>query len=286
VPGVTYPLYSYDHSADGGSCAIIGGGFASAGQFPGAFTGSYFFSDLCTGVLKAFDPDSGGVTAVATGLNTPTSLVVGPDGAVYYLSQAGDLVGRVGGSGGGGAPVATGNIFLRNENSTGVADVRFAFGNPGEAILFCDWNGDGKHTPAVYRNGVFYLRDSNTTGVADTVVGFGDAGDQPICGDWNGDGKDTVGIHRANQFFLRNSNSTGVADEVITYGDPGDDAIVGDWNGDGKDTIGLHRGNSFYLRNSNSTGVADITFAYGDAPDKPLVGDWNGNGTTTVAITR
>jgi len=184
---------------------------------------------------------------------------------------------------------STGNSptwFLRDTNSTGIADHTFGYGDPGDRALACDFDGDGVTTPTTFRSGAFYERDSLTSGAANRVVQFGDAGDQPICGDWNGDGRDDVGVHRGNTFFLRNSNTTGVADVQVTYGDPGDDAIIGDWNGDGHATLGIHRGNGFYLRNSNSTGVADITFSYGDARDQPLVGDWNGDGRDTVAIHR
>ena len=187
-----------------------------------------------------------------------------------------------------GAP-SSGNSptwFLRDANSSGVADHTFGYGDPGDRSLACDFDGDGVSTPTAFRGGAFYERDTLTSGAANRVVQFGDAGDQPICGDWNGDGRDDVGVHRGNTFFLRNSNTTGIADTQVTYGDPGDDAIVGDWDGDGRVTLGIHRGNAFYLRNSNTTGVADITFSYGDARDQPLVGDWNGDGRDTIAIHR
>ena len=175
--------------------------------------------------------------------------------------------------------------YLRDTNSSGVADHTFFYGSPG-APLACDWDGDGVTTPTTFYNGAFYERDTLTAGSPDRVVPFGDPGDQAVCGDWNGDGRDDIGVHRGNTFFLRNSNTTGVADATVTYGDPGDDAMVGDWNGDGVDTIGIHRGNGFYLRNSNATGVADVTISYGDPGDQPLVGDWNGDGRDTLGIHR
>jgi hypothetical protein len=176
--------------------------------------------------------------------------------------------------------------FLRDSNTSGVADHTFTYGGPGDTVLACDWNGDGVSSPAVYRDGTFFERDMLTSGVADRVVRFGDPGDQPICGDWNGDGTDTVGVHRGNTFYLRNNNATGVADVFISYGDANDDAVVGDWNGDGRDTIGIHRGNAFYLRNNNTTGVADLTISYGDPFDQPMIGDWNGDRTDTIGIHR
>ena len=193
--------------------------------------------------------------------------------------------GQAAGAGGPGG-TNTPTWFLRDANSSGVADHTFSYGDPGDRVLACDWNGDGVTTPTTFRNGAFYERDTLSSGAANAVVLFGDAGDQPMCGDWNGDGTDTVGVHRGNTFYMRNSNTTGVADIAITYGDPGDDAIVGDWNGDGRDTIGIHRGNGFYLRNANATGVADLTISYGDPGDQPMVGDWNGDGRDTLGIHR
>jgi hypothetical protein len=189
-------------------------------------------------------------------------------------------------------------FFLRNTNSTGVADVSFAYGPAGAGWipLVGDWNGDGVDTIGLYNPAAstFFLRNSNSTGVADLSFAFGPAGAGwlPIVGDWNGDGIDTVGLYNptTSTFFLRNSNSTGVANLSFAYGPAGAGwiPIVGDWNGDGVDTIGLYNpaAGTFFLRNTNSTGVADVSFAYGPggAGWKPVVGDWNGDGVDTIGL--
>ena len=54
--------------------------------------------------------------------------------------------------------------------TTGVADVTFNYGNPGDTILVGDWDGDGKDTLGVRRDITYYLRNSVTTGVADIVT--------------------------------------------------------------------------------------------------------------------
>jgi hypothetical protein len=183
---------------------------------------------------------------------------------------------------------STGELFLKNSNSSGFADTYIIFGNPGDYPLAGDWNGDGTNSVGIYRNGVFYLRNTNSTGFADIVVPFGSAGDQPIAGDWNGDGVDTIGIYRNGTFYLRNSNTAGSPDLVFTLGNPGDVGIAGDWNGDGVTSCGVFRPSNgiVYLKNSNTTGFADLSFVFGNAGDKPVAGDWNGDGIDTIGIYR
>jgi hypothetical protein len=185
---------------------------------------------------------------------------------------------------------ATGELFLKNANSSGFADTYIIYGNPGDYPLTGDWNGDGLDSVGVYRNGVFYLRNSNSTGFADIVIPFGNPGDQPIAGDWNGDGIDTIGVYRNGTFYLRNSNTAGDPDLVFKIGflNTGDVALAGDWNGDGITTCGVFRPSNgiVYLRNSNSPGAADIGFTFGNAGDKPVVGDWDGDGIDTIGIYR
>lgn len=181
-----------------------------------------------------------------------------------------------------------GTAYLRNSNTTGPADIQFAYGTANDLPVVGDWNGDGVDTLGIFRNGVFYLRNSNSTGPADIAVAFGTTGDLPIAGDWDGDGIDTIGIVRGNTVFLSNSNSSGIVDISFAYGTPTDQIFAGDWNGDGIDTIGAFRpSNGFvFLRNTNSTGFADLEFFYGIAGDKPIAGDWNGDGIDTIGIVR
>jgi hypothetical protein len=183
---------------------------------------------------------------------------------------------------------STGELFLKNSNSSGFADTLIVFGNPGDYPVAGDWNGDGIDSVGIYRDGVFYLRNTNSTGFADIVVPFGNAGDQPVVGDWNGDGIDTIGVYRNGTFLLRNSNTAGPPDLVFTLGNPGDIGIAGDWDGDGITTCGVFRPSNgvIFLKNSNTTGFADLSFVYGIAGDQPVAGDWNGDGIDTVGIYR
>jgi 6-phosphogluconolactonase (cycloisomerase 2 family) len=181
-----------------------------------------------------------------------------------------------------------GFVYLRNSNTTGIADTEFFYGTANDLPIAGDWNGDGIDTIGVFRDGQFFLRNSNDTGFADINFAFGAPGDLPIAGDWDGDGIDTVGIVRGNTIFLRNTNAAGAPDVSFVYGTPGDLCIAGDWDGDGIDTVGCFRpSNGFvFLRNSNTTGVADIEFFYGIAGDKPVAGDWNGDGVDTIGVVR
>jgi hypothetical protein len=185
---------------------------------------------------------------------------------------------------------SNGFIFLRNQNSTGFADIEFFYGIANDVPISGDWLGKGVRSIGIFRDGVFYLKYNNGTGFADIQFAFGAAGDIPVAGDWNGDGIDTVGVFRPStgQFFLRNSNTSGAPDIQFAFGSPGDLPIVGDWDGDGIDTIGAFRPtNGFvYLRNTNETAFAETEFFYGQAGDRPVVGDWNGDGIDTIGIYR
>ena len=177
---------------------------------------------------------------------------------------------------------STGQAFLRNANTTGVADVTFMFGNPGDVPLAGDFDGDGCDSLSIYRPGEarFHIIDRLGTdggglGPADRSYSFGDHGDVPFVGDWDGDGTDSAGLRRPSDGFvyLRNGQATGNADISFFYGDAGDIPFAGDWDGDGLDTLGLHRPGTAttYLRNANSTGVADLT-THGSG--MPVAGDF------------
>ena len=185
-------------------------------------------------------------------------------------------------------------FYFRSANTVGPGDVVFPFGDAGDVGLIGDWNGDGTHTPGLYRPSTqtFFLASTLPfAGIPDLVIPYGALGDIPLVGDWDGNGTWTIGVYRPsdNTFYLRNSNTVGPADLVIPYGDPGDLPVVGDWDGDGTWTIGVYRpsNNTFYLRNSNTVGFNDILVPYGAPGDKPVVGDWNADDLkSTIGIYR
>ena len=166
-----------------------------------------------------------------------------------------------------------GYVYLRNSNTTGVADNRFYFGIPGDIPVVGDFNGNGRDTVSVYRPSQqrFYitnkLGNEDNAFVAEYSFVFGSPGDVPFAGDWNGDGVDTPGLRRPSDGFvyLRNSNTTGFADQSFFYGLSGDRIFSGDWDADGKDGLGIFRpsNGTVYLRNALSTGNADIAYQTG-----------------------
>jgi hypothetical protein len=62
---------------------------------------------------------------------------------------------------------SSGHVFFRNANSSGIADVAFSFGDPGDQIVAGDWDGDGDDTVGRYRPGdgsLFLLNFANEAG--------------------------------------------------------------------------------------------------------------------------
>ena len=81
------PLYAYTH-ADG--CAISGGAFYPAlpSQYPAGLPGRLLFCRLLRGWIRQFDFTTGLNPAnFASGIASPVDLLIGPEGALYYLAR-------------------------------------------------------------------------------------------------------------------------------------------------------------------------------------------------------
>ncbi len=186
--------------------------------------------------------------------------------------------------------MTVGTFYLRNTNTTGVADVSFNYGAAGHMPLVGDWNGDGTVTMGVYEPSTrrFFLRNSLSGGGNDYTITWGNSGWLPVVGDWDGNGSTTVGLFDpvAGKFYLSNSNTAVSADIVFSYGGSGHVPIAGDWDGNGSVTIGVYEGSTrrFFLRNSLSGGGNDYTITWGNPGWRPVVGDWNGDGSTTIGL--
>jgi len=175
-------------------------------------------------------------------------------------------------------------LYARSTNTSGVATEVIPYGDCGDILLRCDWDGNGSDTPGVFRNGTWFLSNDNVT--AERVFGFGNATDQPICGDWDGDGVDSVGAYRSGTVYLRNANSAGPASGSFTFGTAGDIAVTGNWNADAYDTLGVYRAGEFFLTNNNLRPATDVRLYLGAAGDQPIAGDWDGDGTGGVGVFR
>jgi glucose/arabinose dehydrogenase len=95
-PQFAEPLLTYPHTGatTSSGCAIIGGAFYNPSilQFPASYVGKYFFGDLCNGWIRYFDPSNSSSTLFASGISGMlVDLKVGPDGALYYLVQGGQV---------------------------------------------------------------------------------------------------------------------------------------------------------------------------------------------------
>ncbi|MGI9648140.1 MAG: PKD domain-containing protein, partial [Acidimicrobiia bacterium] len=162
-----------------------------------------------------------------------------------------------------------GYAYLRNSNSTGIADVSFVFGAPGDVPIVGDFDGDGCDTVSVYRNShVFIINElgenGGSLGAAELDYWFGVPGDVPFTGDFDGDGVDELGLFREASGFVyftldHPSGGPAFTDNEFFYGVPDDRIIAGDWTNNGTDTVGIYRESesTFYLRYSNSLGEAD-----------------------------
>ena len=178
-------------------------------------------------------------------------------------------------------------LFLRNSNTSGVADSTTIFAAPTSGTtLMCDWDGNGTSTPGVFLNGVWYVTNA-AGGAPQAVFGYGDPGDIPVCGDWDGNGTATPGVVRNGVWYLSNTLGAPYADVSFGFGNStGDIPLVGDWNGDGRDTPGVVRAGAWYLANTSGQPDADVSFLYGDAGDRVVTGHWNTGAATTVGVVR
>lgn len=108
---------------------------------------------------------------------------------------------------------STGNFYLKNSNTAGVADITFRFGPSGKDWLPItgDWNNDNIDTIGLYDsiNGDVYLRNYNYAGAADISFKYGkEISGTIMTGDWDNDGVDSIGLYDNNEgkFYLTNEN--------------------------------------------------------------------------------
>lgn len=116
-----------------------------------------------------------------------------------------------------------GKLFLRNQNSTGVADIEFWFGEPGDVAFGGNSDADPADEVFVYRpsTGTVYYTDNLPNGGAAVPAGSFSIGavDALTVGDWDGDNIDTVGMQIGGMVRLKNSNTTGPHDVEYAWGD-------------------------------------------------------------------
>jgi glucose/arabinose dehydrogenase len=141
-PNFVDPIFQYSHSS---GCAIVGSAFynPAVNQFPSAYTGVYFFADLCAATISKLDPNNGNqVTTFATGLSSPVDLRVSADGSLYYLDRGRSSVYRVRFS---GAPAITQQPQNQTVSVGGTAT--FTVGASGSPPLAYQWQRGGVDLP-------------------------------------------------------------------------------------------------------------------------------------------
>lgn len=87
---LTAPVLTYPHE---GRCAVIGGVVVHDPRLE-SLTGSFVYSDLCDGELRAFTYANGAATDerdLGLHVDKPTSFGEGPDGRVYLVTNGGSL---------------------------------------------------------------------------------------------------------------------------------------------------------------------------------------------------
>jgi glucose/arabinose dehydrogenase len=117
-PGDVAPIFTYSHSGSFGSC-VIGGSFS--GVF-GGLDDDYFFGDCTSG--KIFHADVNGTRDDITGTpdlfvdaaGTPSDMIFGPDGALYYADVGGGEVRRVAPEASGGEQLLAGKKLTLKDN--------------------------------------------------------------------------------------------------------------------------------------------------------------------------
>lgn len=182
--------------------------------------------------------------------------------------------------------VVDGSVWkLRSSLSSGAPNRTFSYGDSTYRQLMGDFDGDGRTSPALFRNGTWRVRMSSTS-TTSRVFTFGQTGDLPVVGDWNGDGRDDIGVYRQGRWLLRDSVSSGAPQRDFVFGSSSARPVVGDWDGDGTDSIGTYSAGTWKLRNSNSAGPTRWTFTYGRSGDLPVVGDWNRDGRDRPGVYR
>jgi hypothetical protein len=167
----------------------------------------------------------------------------------------------------------------------------YTYGRAGDVPVVADWNGDGRDTVSVIRDGTWYV--NNTVGGGQAVGSFHygrvSRGDTPIAGSWRGS-TSLPGVIRDREWHLRYALSGGSSDLSFVYGrlSDGDLPLVGDWHADGRDTIGIVREGVWHLRDDLSSGPSTTSYKYGRvlAGDVPVAGDWAGDGRSTPGIVR
>jgi hypothetical protein len=172
------------------------------------------------------------------------------------------------------------SLLCDTAHDGGAAEVRLAFGLPGEEILLGDLDGEGRDDACVFRNddrdGRFLCDTAHNGGTAELVFAFGGAG-TPLLGDLNGDGAGDPCLAGGGELRCDTAHNGGGAEVEIPFDlEPGDVPLLGDVDGDGDDDPCVYR-NGRFLCDTTHDGRQDTVLSLGGDPEGlPLLGNLQG----------
>ena len=202
---------------------------------------------------------------------------------------------------------ATGQVYLRNENSPGFPDLSFRLHAPdsGSVVITGDWDGDGVTTLGWFDPGSssFWISNQNQASSPFQLAWSGQPRGTAIAlaGDWDGDGRDTPALLDPTNIRLTvaDSVSPGVPSTFSTHqiasatlaglqlrSAAAFGILAGDWDGDGRDTLAMFDRVRAVTLLSNTLSASRVDAVF-PLPDNPAVlqlvsGDWNGTGKDTL----
>jgi hypothetical protein len=144
-PGDIDPIFTYQHGTSppdplSGSGCIIGGSFAPSSGF-GGLENDYFFGDCDSSKIWSAAPTGAqrdGVSEPAiflTSGNTPSDIIFGPEGALYYASESGGEVRRVAPVVSGGDQPVFGSKLTLKDNATNPEKKSLSFQSKDGIVL-------------------------------------------------------------------------------------------------------------------------------------------------------
>jgi hypothetical protein len=174
---------------------------------------------------------------------------------------------------------------------SGGGSVAFPFGlntdNVRPRTVACDFDGDGKDDPAIWRTGAspaaaFYILQSANATVR--TEQFGTTGDNPsVVYDYDGDGRCDPAVYRSSSstwFYLGSSNNAAKNISFVNWGGSSF-PNPGDYDGDGRGDFMVQQSANWWILNSSDSSVKIVNFGTGSFFGNP--GDFDGDGKTDVA---
>lgn len=177
-------------------------------------------------------------------------------------------------------------------SNSGGGGAVFPLGTSGEfstaRLVACDFDGDGKDDPAVFRNqaspnaGFLMFRSFDSTVIFEA---FGTSSDDPrVIYDYDGDGRCDPAVFRTSNdtwYYMGSSNNPAKAISAVRWGTTFPNP--GDFDGDGKGDFVDQQGGLWWILNSRDFSAKIVQIGTGASFGVP--GDYDGDGKTDVGTT-